>query len=233
MSGRDERVRAKVAEINSVADGSRERPYATPVAFSREVSEVVMARAGEMQREVLRQLNRLSERFGRTREGLLFTSGVALSIAAVARDMANNKFYGGEPRVHLPQAMIDGVPRSEVIEALLIEQADEHARRHRTEEPGDHAPPSRCNVCAYLGKLSLPVATDEQVGTEVKDAPAPTEPAVLIFKGEMEDVRAVLRATGVVDGTRRYSWYAGSALDELRMADRNELHAILFGGFGS
>ncbi|MDE2098108.1 MAG: hypothetical protein KGL39_12715 [Patescibacteria group bacterium] len=202
--------------------------YATPVAFPREVGEVAMARVNELQREVLRQAKRLHEKYGRNREGFLFASAVATSIAALSRDMAKIPQYGGERRVSLPEPTVDGIPRSEYIENLLADQAETHARTHRGQEPGDSAPPSRCNVCKHLAKLRLPIATDDEVGSQVVDAPAPTAPAVLIIKGEMDDVRSVLRAGSIPDGTR-VAWYAASALDALRTADRNELHAILFG----
>jgi hypothetical protein len=222
---------ADAAAINEFADGSRARPYATPVAFAREVGEVAMSRPGDLQRDALKLANRLSEKYGRNRDGFLFVSAIGTIVAALARDMARRPMYGGEPRVQLPQPMVDGKPRSEFIENMLIDQAEKHADAHRQQEPGDSVPPSGCRVCGHLRKLSLPVATDDEVGAEVDDAPAATEPAVLIVKGQMDDVRAVLRAVVTEEETtRRYSWYTGGALQELRMCDRNELFEILFGG---
>lgn len=222
-------ARADAAAMNEFADGSRARPYATAVAFPHEVGEVVMARTSEVQREALKLANRLADKYGRNRDGFLFVSAIATIVAAMSRDMAKIPTYGGEPRVALPQPTIKGRPRAEFIESMLIEQAEVHAQAHRAQEPGDSAPPSLCNVCAHLRKLGLPTATDDQVGTQLPDdAPLPADPAVLIFKGEMEKVRAILRAAPTSEVLT--SWYAASALDEMRNLDRNELFDILLGG---
>jgi hypothetical protein len=222
-----EQALAAAEKINATADGSRAKPYATPVAFPHEVGEVVMARTNEVNAEILRQSKRLHERYGRNREGFLFAAAVAIAIGALSRDMANTPSYGGERRVTMPKPMVGGIPRSEYIEQMLIDQAYHHRDIHRRQEPGESAPPSRCNVCKHLVELHLPTATDQEVGSEVPDPVKPGAPAVLIVKGDMERVRAVLRA--LPDCGATISWYADTAFDALRTADRNELHNVLFG----
>lgn len=198
------------------------------MAFPGELYDIVLARQGDLQREVLRQLNRMSEKFGRTRDGFLFLSAVALSIAAVARDMANTPHYGGERRVLIPQSMVDGKPRADAIEELLVEQSRVHIQNHRGQEPGVFAPPSECFACKVYAKLGVPIATDDEVGAEWTPPHPVNAPAVLVVHGEAETLRKVLRGERMPDGTA-YSFFVGKGYDELRMADRNELHEVLFG----
>ena len=222
-------VRDMAEKINQHREQTGEGPRATPVAFPAELRDIVFARQADLQREVRSQLNRMATKFGKTRDGFLFLSAVALSIAAVARDMANIPAYGGERRVLIPQPMVDGKPRADVIEELLIDQASAHILKHRSEDTGySYAPPSKCNACNGLRRLGLPTATDDEVGAD-RLAEAPHEaPGVLVVHGDAGTLRMVLRGEKMPNGTP-FAFFVGREYEALRMADRNELHEVLFG----
>lgn len=203
--------------------------YATAVAFPREVGEVALARRAELQSEVLKQSNRLTERYGRNRDGYLFAAAVAISIGALVRDQANIKAYGGVPQVSIPEAVVDGKPRADFIEEMLAEQATLHRDAHRRQEPGQSAPPSKCFACQRIAKLGFTVATDAEVGSDLNDETPPESPAVLVVRGNAETLRAILRGEPMPELTA-FTFIGGEVYRELAECDDvAELRETLLG----
>lgn len=205
--------------------------HATPVTYPGELRDVVLAHRDEISGEILRQTNRLTERYGRNRDGMLYAAAVGISIGALARDMARMPEYGGEWRIPVPETMIDGKPRADYIEEMVALQASHHRDGHLRNLPGTHALPSRCDACRDLGKLGFPIATDDEVGSEYEDVKLPSAPAVLVIQADIESVRTILRGEKIPDKTP-FGVYTGDAYAALLRADREELRDVLFGSVG-